>query len=617
MKTKLCFFMAGTLLCLSNLFSQVVNGYAEVTAIAGTTFTLGTVDETAHTFEDDDWVVVMQMQDNTLGDVTNTASFGDLGSINSAGLYEIRQIDSHTETAGTPTSITLKNTPNNTYNTCANCSVQLITFRAYGAPDYTTTANMSALSWDGTIGGVLAFYVDGTLTLAHNLDADLDGFRGAGPNAGGSAGCQGNSNYRVVNQNNMADKAEGIHKNTDANYAAGMGKILNGGGGGGSHNGGGGGGGNFTDGGRGGPGWNNCNPGAGGLGGVSLSAQISVNRIFMGGGGGAGEGNNNLATDGGNGGGIILIKANEIETGTCGGLSISANGEDIAFAGNDGGGGGGAAGSIVLEVSTWSINAACPLTVESSGGDGGGVNSGGTHGGGGGGGQGVVFYSTTEPTTNVTTATTNGIGGCNNNSNPCNSQAGNGTGVDDSGVMDLLTGPLPVELTDFTAYKVDDHVILEWKTMSELYNDYFNVEKSQDGYSWESIDKIKGAGNSTTTIDYSSKDNHPFMGSNYYRIKQTDFDQSVGYSEIRRVDFQSQQAIIYPNPATNELNIITANSAEYEINIYNSIGQRIPVNKQFDNQHYILETTGLSAGIYLVEIISNNQKEIIKITIEN
>ena len=598
-------------------YGQVVNGYAEVTAIAGQTFILGTVDETADSFEDDNWVVVMQMQDNVIGNITNTISFGDLGGISSAGLYEIRQIDSHTESAGAPTSITLKNNPNNTYNICVNCSVQLITFRGYGSPNYTTTANMSALPWDGTIGGVLSFYVDSTLTLAHNLDADLSGFRGAGPNAGGSAGCQGNSNYHVVSQANMADKAEGIYKNITAVYAAGMGKMLNAGGGGGSHNGGGGGGGNFSEGGRGGPGWNNCNPGAGGLGGIGLSASITVGRIFMGGGGGAGEGNNNLATDGGSGGGIILVKANEIVTTTCAGLTVSANGENISFAGNDGGGGAGAGGSIVFEVNTWTINGACPLTIESNGGNGGGVNNGGTHGGGGGGGQGVIFYSTSEPTTNVTTNTLNGTGGCNNNSNPCNSQAGNGTGPDNSGIMELLTGPLPIELNKFTAYKKGNYVQLDWTTASETDNDYFEIEKSNTGFTWVAIEKIDGAGNSSVPLAYNSEDRNPFLGTNYYRIKQTDFDGTVTYSQIRKVMFDNQTSLIYPNPAKNEIHITTSGNLSTDVHLYNSLGQVIQTPKTFQNGSWTMDISSLKSGVYLVKIVSGEHQEVLKFTIEN
>lgn len=603
-----------SILFASFSYGQVVNAYAEVTAVAGSSLSIGAVDETAHTFEDGEWVVLMQMQDNVIGDVTNSATFGALGSINNAGIYEIRQIATITEVASVPTTITLVSTPNYTYNTGANSQVQIISFREYGAPDYTTTANMSARAWDGQLGGVLAFYVPGILTLAHNLDADLDGFQGAGPNAGGSAGCQGNSNYRVTTQNNMADKGESIYKNTTAAYNAGMGRILNGGGGGNSHNGGGGGGGNYTSGGQGGPGWNNCSPGAGGLGGLSLQAQIAVGRVFMGGGGGAGEGNNNLATDGGAGGGIILVKADEITTGTCGGLTVSANGEDIAFAGNDGGGGGGAAGSIVFEVDTWTVSATCDLTVEANGGDGGDVNNGGTHGGGGGGGQGVVFYSVAEPTTNVTTTTDNGVGGCDNNSSPCNSQAGSGGGSNGDGIQDLLSDPLPIEIIDFSGHLVNGKTLLYWSSASELNNDYYTVQHSKNGEQWETVLTQDGAGNSSTTLHYEGVHDSPSIGINYYRLKQTDFNGTYDFIETITVEYDGTSAQVYPNPAFAEVTINKKSIADYQIKVYDVQGKLVKPNvKSTTENNLIYDLSELNSGVYFIEITKNGISERIKL----
>lgn len=608
------YLLLSVFLLSQSTHAQVVNAYAEVTAVAGATLTIGAIDETNHTFEDGEWVVLMQMQDNVIGDVTNASTFGALGSINNAGIYEIRQIASIVETAGSPSSITLVSTPNFTYNTCANCQVQLISFRKFGSPDYTTTANMSALSWDGQLGGVLAFYVAGVLTLAHNLDADLDGFRGAGPNAGGSAGCQGNSNYRVATQNNMADKGESIYKNTTAGYAAGMGRILNGGGGGNSHNGGGGGGGNYTSGGQGGPGWNNCSPGAGGLGGIALQGQIAVGRIFMGGGGGAGEGNNNLATDGGIGGGIILVKADEIVTGTCGGLTISANGENISFAGNDGGGGGGAAGSIVFEVDTWSVSASCLLTVEANGGNGGDVNNGGTHGGGGGGGQGVVYYSIAEPAGNTTTTTNNGIGGCSNNSSPCNSQAGSGGGSDGDGIIELLTGPLPIEVVNFSGEIINGETQLAWTTLSELNNDYFTIQHSTDGNNWNSIIKKNGAGTSSNTINYSARHPDPSIGINYYRLKQTDFNGTYSFHDIISLDYDENETVVYPNPAFHEVTISKKSVSDYEIEVFDIQGKLILTDIKSTNENSLtLDLKSIKAGVYFIELTKNGVSERIKL----
>lgn len=597
--------------CALGSYAQVVNGYAKVTAISTATLTLSNVDESADTFEDDEWVVLMQMQGNVIGTTTDVVGFGNLSSINATGIYEIRQIDSHTESGGLPNTITLKNTPNFTYDICANCSIQIITFRKFGTTDYTTTGNMSALPWNGNVGGVLAFYVDGKLTLGHNLSADEAGFRGATTNAGGSTGCTGSSNYRLATNVNHADKGESIYKSTNTLYAAGRAKILNGGGGGNSHNAGGGGGGNYTAGGDGGPGWDNCSPSAGGIGGISLSGQITVGRIFMGGAGGAGEGNNGFSTSGKNGGGIILIKADEIETIACAGVTISANGGSVpGTGGNDGGGGGGAGGTIVFEVDTWSIGGGCPLTISANGGNGGNVNTGATHGGGGGGGQGALFFSSASPTVNVTLETNSGDGGCNNNSSPCNSQAAAGAGVDGSGIFDILTGPLPIELMEFNAKKMDEDVHLTWITKSERNNSYFEIEKSSNGTDWISIATVAGAGNSSTLKSYQNWDFNPVYGINYYRLKQVDFDGSFSYSEIRSVEFSATGSLIFPNPSEGTITISGIPQNLVSILIYDALGRIV---YQYDNaqelQQLQLDLSFLPSGSYQILFKSDQRIE--------
>ncbi|MBK9591127.1 MAG: T9SS type A sorting domain-containing protein [Crocinitomicaceae bacterium] len=611
-------FVFSVLVMFTNAHSQVVNGYANVTAInTGTnTLTVNNVDEAADSFEDGEYIVIMQMQDNVIGTTTDVVGFGSLGSIASAGLYEIRQILSHTETAGLPATITLTSPIGATYNINANASVQIITFRQFGSPNFTTTSAMSAKKWNGTTGGVLAIYCPGTLTIGHKLDADFDGFLGAGPNAGGAAGCSGGANYRTTTQVNFADKGQGIFKRTTANQAAGMGRILNGGGGGNSHNGGGGGGGNFSAGGDGGPGWNGsaggCSPSGGGLGGLSLQTSSSVGRVFMGGGGGAGEGNNNLSTDGGDGGGIILIKANEIVTTACVGVTISANGESIAFAGNDGGGGAGAGGTIVFEVNTWNVTAGCPLVVSANGGNGGTANTGNTHGGGGGGGQGVIYYSTALPS-NVTNQTLNGIGGCSNNSNPCNNQAGSGSGLNNAGIQGPFTGPLPVELVDFYASLVSSSVNTSWTTMSEVNNDYFIVQRSVDYENWEDLEKIDGQGNSAEKTNYFYDDRAPHFGFSYYRLKQVDFDGQVEYSAVREIYNDGNGIFVYPNPTDGMVYIVAKNLEALEFNVFNALGQSITIQTSNSSGQLQLDFSNLENGVYYIITSSSSLRQTHKI----
>ncbi|MCT4580542.1 MAG: T9SS type A sorting domain-containing protein [Flavobacteriales bacterium] len=596
----------------ANVYAQAVNAYGKVTNLSGNTINVANINETNDTFEDGEFVIVMQMQDDVIGaNTSNNSSFGNLSSIESAGLYDIVDIVSHTESGGVPNTITFSRPLKFTPNISSNTSVQIISFPTLGSPDYTTTANMTALDWNGNVGGVLAFNVDGIFTLAHDISADGDGFRGGSTDKNQTNGnCE--DNVFISSWTSRAYKGEGIYKNTSSSFEAARGKILNGGGGGSSHNGGGGGGGNFTAGGDGGVGWgcrNTSGRSSGGLGGIALSAHISSARVFLGGGAGAGERNNGWNTSGGDGGGIILIKADEVRTsGFCGGISISANGEDALNIGNDGAGGAGAGGSIVIEVNTWNISGTCPINIEANGGDGGNVNS-GTHGGGGGGGQGVVIYSIAVPTTNTTTTTNNGTGGCSNNSNPCNSVAGTGSGTNGSGISGGSTGgPLPILLQSFDAELIKESLVeLKWVTSTELNNSHFIVERSQDGYDWEEVAKVLAEGNSVTNIDYVAYDNNPLYGVSYYRLKQVDFDGTLTIFKIKTIiNEQELEASIYPNPTKDILNVVIEDETSFSVKLYNSVGQLMELPMTYSGNKMTLNTTAMDKGFYLVVIENGN-----------
>ena len=553
------------------------------------------------------------MQDNVIGTTTNTIGFGSLGSIQSAGLYEIRQIVSHTESGSVPTSITINAASTNSYNTGSNSAVQIITFPSLGAPDYTTTANLSAGAWDGTKGGVLAFEVPGVLTLNHSIDADEAGFRGAAINAGGSVGCTASSFYWTTTSALYADKGEGIYRVSSASYAAGRAKILNGGGGGNSHNAGGGGGGNYSAGGDGGPGWI-CSPSAGGTGGIDLSTHISASRLFMGGGGGSGEGNNGNVRAATNGGGIIIIKADEIRTdAVCSGVTITANGGDITNdSSNDGNSGAGAGGTVLFEINTWNINGACPITVQANGGDGGDVGSTAIHGGGGGGGMGAVIFSIAEPLTNTVINTSPGNGGSN-----CTScgNAGVGGGTDGDGIVDLSTGSLPVELTNFNVELSKlNTVLITWRTASEVNNDFFTIERSRDNKNWMKLTRVKGQVNSSVPVEYQYIDQESWHGISYYRLRQTDIDGQSKTFQSRSVFVSGDQAEIkiYPNPANHSVTIESFEIYKGKIYISNVLGQPVECEMDIINSTIRVSTEHLEEGVYYIRYCKEGQPNLVE-----
>jgi hypothetical protein len=620
MKTPILTFL---LISVHFLCVAQVNGYAKVTSIAGSVLSVSNVNETFDTFEIGEQIIIIQIQDDVIGaNTTNASTFGDLSAIVNAGKYEVRTISNITETMSVPTSITITPALGNTYSTGGNSSLQIVTFPQLGTPNFTTTANITAVNWNGNVGGIVAFQVTGNLTLANNITANGAGFRGGAVSVNyypGGTTCDTVAGTWMSGLNIRAEKGEGIYLRTNSIHRYGKAKILNGGGGGVNINAGGGGGGNYTAGGNSSGGWNGsgtgCN-GPEGRGGISLSANISASKVFMGGGGGGGQQNNSQATAGGNGGGLIFIKATQIiTTGTCGGRTISANGSAAATSGIDGSGGGGAGGSIVLEVGSYSINSGCPLTISSNGGDGGDVGNSGTHAGGGGGGQGTIIFLSAQPTTNTTVQTNNGIGGVINSGSSTTAQ--NGQGTNGSGIISNSPTPLPIELLNFSATLLNSEVKLTWTTLTETNNDFFTIERTTDGINFEYLFTVDGAGNSNATTNYSTTDDSPLSGQSYYRLKQTDFDGNFTYSALESIYHDKLTLFsVYPNPAQNNLTIILAQNIKMiNVSISNNIGQEI--YNTMSNKNYIeLSTTEFAEGTYYVKVITDSQTQVQKIIIK-
>lgn len=550
-----------------------VNAYAKVTSVSSTTLNITSPNETYASFTAGDQLIIMQMQDNVIGTTTNNSNFGSLSTIASAGNYEVAVIASVVRSGGTVTQININSPLAKTFNTGSNSSVQVISYPLLGTNGYTTTANISALPWNGSTGGVVAFRVNGTLTLAHNITADNAGFRGGASNAGTASSCDA-STYTSASAELYANKGEGIYKATASSYSAGRGRILNGGGGGNTHNAGGGGGSNLSAGGEGGKGYS-CSSNAGGLGGLSLSSFISSEKVFMGGGGGAGEGNNGYNTAGGNGGGIIIIKATQIiTTGSGAALRLSANGQTAGNVGNDGAGGGGAGGSLMLNVQSWNIASSKPLTITANGGTGGTVTDATAHGGGAGGGQGTVIFSTAIPTSNITTTTLNGRGGRNNAGG---TYAENGQGSDNVGINSSSFALLPLYRVSFKGSIKKDDVHLEWYGDNEQQVKQYQIQRSIDGTEFKTIGIVQAVNNNAATHKYDFTDRNKRGSKIFYRLTIIDKQQQQMLSNVVLIKDEEEESLhvsIQPNPIQQNgvVNIISPISTRATIRIINAFG---------------------------------------------
>lgn len=106
-----------------------------------------------------------------------------------------------------------------------------------------------------------------------------------------------------------------------------------------------------------------------------------------------------------------------------------------------------------------------------------------------------------------------------------------------TGGASLNCTPLPIELLYFKGdMKSCVENLLTWGTATELNNDRFEIERSNDGITFEKIAIVKGAGNSLQVLKYNYSDTNPGLGINYYRLKQVDYDSQFKYTNLISVD---------------------------------------------------------------------------------
>lgn len=171
---------------------------------------------------------------------------------------------------------------------------------------------------------------------------------------------------------------------------------------------------------------------------------------------------------------------------------------------------------------------------------------------------------------------------------------------------------LPVEIGEFNVKSHLKSNLLGWKTYSEINNKGFEIEKSVNGYDWTNIGYVEGNGNSVTNESYTFMDNKPFIGDNYYRLKQLDMDGRYEYSDVINAKIEREQQVnLYPNPTSGKVQL-SSDQKILNVTITDIVGKRMDVTNIENHQ---IDLSNLSPGIYNIRIDTEFQsiiKRIIK-----
>jgi uncharacterized delta-60 repeat protein len=170
----------------------------------------------------------------------------------------------------------------------------------------------------------------------------------------------------------------------------------------------------------------------------------------------------------------------------------------------------------------------------------------------------------------------------------------------------LVATPLPVELTAFTATAEGPQTVrLAWVTASERNSARFEVERSLDGRSFQTIGTVPAAGSSSTRRTYSLPDQQLPAGASplYYRLRQVDLDGTAAYSTVQVVTRagQSRPALtLAPNPTQGTTTLHGA-ATDTPVQVFDAVGRLVLTARTgADGSARLVLPAALPTGVYVV-----------------
>ncbi|MEZ5038414.1 MAG: M12 family metallo-peptidase [Saprospiraceae bacterium] len=180
---------------------------------------------------------------------------------------------------------------------------------------------------------------------------------------------------------------------------------------------------------------------------------------------------------------------------------------------------------------------------------------------------------------------------------------------------------LPVELLYFVGLpQAPTGIRLDWRTATEENNEKFVLERSSDGRIFHFLGEVKGAGHAFTESAYTFEDTAPFVGLNYYRLSQIDFDGSIHQSGIISVLYEGQASVqLFPNPVSSDLlylNYHAAAEEEIRLEWTDSSGRALRDQSQTiheGNNRIALSMAEWPIGLYQLKIYQDRAVQTFKV----
>ncbi|MBC7937955.1 MAG: T9SS type A sorting domain-containing protein [Rhizobacter sp.] len=188
-------------------------------------------------------------------------------------------------------------------------------------------------------------------------------------------------------------------------------------------------------------------------------------------------------------------------------------------------------------------------------------------------------------------------------------------GIDDfaASSVTVISGPLPLSLTAFSASLVNCQPTLHWETENEINTSHFEIERfNPASRNWSSVGTVTASNNSSAKNKYSLPDNGVTTSSTekmLYRLKMVDTDGAYKFSNVIPVTVNCKTITgnVFPNPvADGKLYVsLTGTSGKAE-GVLLSVAGQVVVRTKLNNGTSLIDVSHIANGTYIFQVTEAN-----------
>lgn len=165
---------------------------------------------------------------------------------------------------------------------------------------------------------------------------------------------------------------------------------------------------------------------------------------------------------------------------------------------------------------------------------------------------------------------------------------------------------LPVDLLHFDATGEQDHVAIAWTTAGDNPSASFDVERSQDGNTFEHVGTLAANQYASVAQDYLLHDEAPLQGMSYYRLVQVDGSGNKKYSQVRSVVMNdgTKPLRLFPNPGKDVVDVqIASHLVDGTLEVIDATGRTL-LRRASMKEQLRLEVPTLAPGSYTFRLVA-------------